>query len=527
MVKLRLPSFIDILVKKKERSKIRFINKGYKKLRSKNQLDLIFHLRNVLSETSLHNTGLSKILNNNNFDIELSTRQYLTVRILGLSFNKEVLCSIGKSKSLSHPLPIEWQRALIAEKVKVNHFTCTLLWFSYVFLLWGYGVLKGFKSILYLLKKHPKLSNVAHFYSLSENNIPFNTESVTIINWYLQWVNRSKLVDNICHSVASIKFFQSNGLSFFYSDGLPIIVGVRILYFILIWLYLTLHGFLSIFFRPYSSLMLSEALDLARVQLAKKPELAVDCLFNNSSPIYRPLWTYLAQKKGSRVIFYFYSTNNENFNVGKGEPIQGPWHMISWSYYLVWDNYQASFIKRFDRHNSIVEETGPIWFSSNLEKSPVIIEKFIAVFDVTPNRMSRYLTLGDPIDFYTFGITNKFLNDIYSVLENSNLLMLHKRKRKNQYAHKRYIHNFIKLSKQLNYIEAHLGLNPLYLIKKSEACISMPFTSTALIARSEGKPSIYYDSSGMIQKDDKAAHGIPILSDIEELKEWVNSIKNG
>jgi len=36
-----------------------------------------------------------------------------------------------------------------------------------------------------------------------------------------------------------------------------------------------------------------------------------------------------------------------------------------------------------------------------------------------------------------------------------------------------------------------------------------------------GKPSIYYDPSGLLQHDDRAAHGIPILSTSDELDAWL------
>ena len=52
----------------------------------------------------------------------------------------------------------------------------------------------------------------------------------------------------------------------------------------------------------------------------------------------------------------------------------------------------------------------------------------------------------------------------------------------------------------------------------------MPFTSTALIAKHEGRPSVYYDPSGIVQAGDRAAHGIPILVGIDELQEWVKGI---
>ena len=64
------------------------------------------------------------------------------------------------------------------------------------------------------------------------------------------------------------------------------------------------------------------------------------------------------------------------------------------------------------------------------------------------------------------------------------------------------------------------------LIAQCEVVISMPFTSTALIGREMGKPSIYYFPNDLIQKDDRAAHGIPIIIGRVELYKWVSSALN-
>jgi polysaccharide biosynthesis PFTS motif protein len=104
--------------------------------------------------------------------------------------------------------------------------------------------------------------------------------------------------------------------------------------------------------------------------------------------------------------------------------------------------------------------------------------------------------------------------------------MAHKIKRKNESTHKGYLQSIKKLKEQSNYIEINVNSDATTVVKHTKACISMPFTSTALIAKYEGKPSIYYDPSGIIQKNDRAAHGIPVLSNIDELEEWVKSIGN-
>ena len=35
-----------------------------------------------------------------------------------------------------------------------------------------------------------------------------------------------------------------------------------------------------------------------------------------------------------------------------------------------------------------------------------------------------------------------------------------------------------------------------------------------------GKTSIYYDPTGKLQKDDRAAHGIILISEKKELEQW-------
>ena len=61
-------------------------------------------------------------------------------------------------------------------------------------------------------------------------------------------------------------------------------------------------------------------------------------------------------------------------------------------------------------------------------------------------------------------------------------------------------------------------------VESCDAVISMPFTSTALLGRELGKPSVYYDPTGVVQKDDRAAHGIEVLSGPQELQTWVSSV---
>jgi polysaccharide biosynthesis PFTS motif protein len=62
------------------------------------------------------------------------------------------------------------------------------------------------------------------------------------------------------------------------------------------------------------------------------------------------------------------------------------------------------------------------------------------------------------------------------------------------------------------------------IINNAKAVISMPFTSTALVGKHLGKPSIFYDPSGLVFKDDPAAHGIMIINNKADLVEWLSKL---
>jgi polysaccharide biosynthesis PFTS motif protein len=106
-----------------------------------------------------------------------------------------------------------------------------------------------------------------------------------------------------------------------------------------------------------------------------KYSLAVEYLFHNSGWIYRPLWTYDAEKFGSKIIFYFYSTNCESFKVSdKDQAIPYGWMAMSWPCYLVWDVWQSDFIKRAIGDEAKIIIVGSIWFTSSPEVVPLKIK---------------------------------------------------------------------------------------------------------------------------------------------------------
>ena len=514
---------ITTLVNKRHRSKIKIASKGYEKLKSKGDLELLLRLKDTLTKTKLNDADLlRKVICYDDFDVELSVRQYLTTRVLGLSFNKSILCSVGSGRSLSHPLPKKWRVVLIENGISINNFGCAVLWHMHGFLSWGRGFLKGLLSIYSLLKKQPHLGKYAYFDLLSSNNVSTDINSHNIVNWYLQWKNRNTEINSICHSVDGILNFKLDDIDIIQTDVLPKLKKFQLLQYVGFFTYTVIYSFVWLFFRPSYGFLMEEVLKLKIVDLANDVDLARDYLFHCSFALFRPLWTYLAEAKGSRILLYHYSTNDAVFKTKDGYPLQDSWHLMSWSHHLVWNESQADFIKGLCQNSMVTEEVGPIWFSSSGEKIEARSNS-IAVFDVTPFKYDFYILLGLTNEYYVYNTSSKFLSDIYHVLSNQNISMLHKMKRKSKFSDDMYLRKISQLSEKVNYTSIDPGLDALNIIQQTKACISMPFTSTALIAKHEGKPSVYYDPSGNIQKDDMAAHGIQVINNLYELEEWVKT----
>ena len=132
-------------------------------------------------------------------------------------------------------------------------------------------------------------------------------------------------------------------------------------------------------------------------------------------------------------------------------------------------------------------------------------------------------------EFYTPTVANPFLLHVSNATRRHGVLMLWKRKRNvGSIAHPLYrrLADELVESSHVMLVEPDISANRV--IEASFAVISMPFTSTALIAREMGKPSIYYDPDGLLQRDDRAAHGIPILLGVDELEVWLSAqVGNG
>lgn len=515
--------------------------RGYLFLKESNQLSLITEVKEALTNTHLSdvNTHSSTVIFGAGLKYsELIVRQYLLVRVAGVNLNKSLLYALGKLGSeVIHPLPPGWRKIIEHHGFKVAKIRSVLAWNGFVMMMLAYGIasivihtLKNIKAVL-LLSYHP-LGLYAYFESLVAGNLPQPCEdgrNHDIVTWYYQWSGRVLELDTLCHSVKDItpRTVENIPVISIPSAILPLTRLSTIIRYIGWGIEASTIAIVDLFRgRWWNTLLLSEAAKTAQMRMQDPEKMARDYLFHNSAWIYRPLWTYEAEKHGSRITFYFYSTNCESFKRPNGYPIQAnSWQTMNWPHFLVWDEYQADFVRRAVGKSAIISVVGPIWFHTSLKEMQPLFPRSVAVFDVQPHRDSRYQILGTEQEYYTPKTTNQFILDIYQLLSENNIYMVHKRKRNiGNLLHKSYASLIEKLRKSNNYISEDPDIGAINVIEKCKAVISMPFTSTALLGKALGKPSIYYDPHGIVQKDDRAAHGIPIVSGADELKRWFLSV---
>ena len=416
----------------------------------------------------------------------------------------------------------------------VDHFRSSLLWRFYVLGALLYGVAKicniTFAGISSVSDSPLKYKKYVYFASLGLGNLPQNIDgyiSYDIVSWYFRWAGRVRDIYAIHHSVINASPVMVGDVAVVpQCHTLPSMTGCKTIIKYAIWgLGASVISALDCLRgRWWHGLLLNQAALSGQIRYLSVDSLASEYLYNISGLIYRPLWTYEAEQLGSKITFYFYSTNCEGFKTSSDyPPLAYGWKAMNWPHYFVWDEYQADFLRRAVGGHANVSVVGPIWFQSSAEQLPKINQPSVAVFDITPHRNSRYVKLGLDLEFYTPAVTNPFLEHVINATRQYNFDMLWKRKRNiGRIAHPFYRHLADQLANNSHVMLVDPEISAFRVIESSVAVISMPLTSTALIAKEMGNPSIYYDPSGLLQKDDRVAHGIAILSTRDELATWLS-----
>jgi len=271
-------------------------------------------------------------------------------------------------------------------------------------------------------------------------------------------------------------------------------------------------------------LNLNEVLEFNRVLCYRKKIFVDEVYFNCSLGATKPLWAYAAEKIGVENYLLFYATFTSPRFEDNQVQLSGEWRLATWKNYIVPDQFLKSELQ------SVIPENdqkfyifGLAWWVDCKETIPEEQKLTVVIFDNAPRKSIYSFALLAINGFQSHNYQEKFLSDILKVYENLDCLILYKSKRSSDDF--RYNHFLAKIKSEnpVKFRVISEELAPVKLIKNSDIVISRAGSSTALAAKLDGKKSIIYDPTGIVNSNDPSYRGIPIIQNRRALKIFIQT----
>jgi polysaccharide biosynthesis PFTS motif protein len=525
---------------RRKRAELRRLLRGYGRMVGEEGIGHLRGLRNGLVDVAIGRIGQvsTGFFGAGAGSAERIVRQFLLERYAGPMLNHAILRSRGDARRpIAHAMPGPWREYLRESGLRVDDVRSSLAW--------QLAVLKRLANGIYWLVRlavrngapgKPLPHRYAYFDGLKASNLPqcaAPSQSYDICSCYLRWGGRRERVETVCHGVEGATAPAVDGVAIRYlPPPFELPAGPRKSLRLLAWGAGAIARATASLLRGHwwYALLLAEAVKARAVRICAPETLAAEYLFHSSGTIYRPMWTYEAERHGACVSLYFYSTYDQP-KLATGYQSQSfEWGPANWPLYVVWDACQADMLRNDLGAAANIEQAGPIYFTDSAAPLPEIPARAVAVFDVQPHRKSAHFgiaTMSEHLAAHP-DVHLRFLEDVRQAIDRFGGTMVLKAKRDiGRRGEKRYRAPVDRISGMRGVCIVDPDISAMRVSAACVAGVSFPFTSTALYLRALGLPSAYYDPSGWIQKDDRGAHGIPILSGRAELWQWLESVARG
>jgi len=503
--------------------------RGYNFLSKNDNLEFIARVKNSMANSPISKTDLNALFSNPE---SICLHQFLVYRLLNTEFNKALQSAlVHPKKEIFYPLPHNWRLILSEEGIKSNTTYNSFLWHLFQFKWYLFGVATLLIECWRMIKplRLPK-GDYVYFENLTKNNLPPKkgwSSQNNIIEWFLARPEAKKII-SIRHSAKGVSSFVFKNKNIdCVATALPPVSGFISSIKFVFW---GIQYSARAIFSRKKRLLFRELIFEQQISLIPYEKLAKAYYFHNSGHLLRPLWTYSAQERGVGIYFYFYSTNIYSLDIkGKTFLQDHQWQIVSWPNYLAWNETQKRFLEKTTLTKKDIEIVGIIPFSSN--NKSLIQENSsntIIVFDVQPMRTSVYQSLGIGYEYYTSKNGSDFLIHIDQIAKELKLKVIFKRKRKAPNVDKKYLETVKKLFLTGRWVEINPDTDAHSVCGKFKAIasISTPFTSTAIASSFFKIPTVYYDVTAELKEKNSGYNKIKMITTKQELKEWLNILKN-
>jgi hypothetical protein len=447
---------------------------------------------------------------------------------------KAANCKIS-AKKIKHPLPWRWQPVFIESNFPVSRIASHLLWKVS-------NLKKAFESILKVLNQIRKIVFTTHSpYMVPEDKFLVCTsfaggkilsrleqDGFTFGNWLgLRPEFADKDMYIFPHEIASRnrKRLETGYSANFSESCIPVNKRPDILkdFFVLL-----VHGFFrTLSGKPEFLSLCHEITTTMVVDVLPLKQLPHAFFFTESDGVIRPLWTYCAERRGSKVIHLFFSNCDTPTLPEEASSNFLIYESATWQNYWCVDDFQIKeLMSRTGLSHNSFNLVGHPWRGDSKLDLPQEKLSRIAIFDYEVKVGNFGFGTINDVGYFDERKDLRFLNDLVYVAQRLNVVLLHKPKRNLPIEERtpRYASLLQELINHPNYQRIDAEVSPHQLIMEADLVISVPITSTALIAKNLGKPSIYYDSIGKLDSSDPVLRNIELIQNPKDLQEKIRLI---
>lgn len=509
-----------------------FINKGSVKFYKLNENlilnKILYEISNVKAFTkkiNYDNFFFKFIYDNKNLDLELITRQIILHKLLNVKIvSKLVFFNYYFFNFFFLCVPNNYQR-FFKRQLNLNSFLSSILFIFFLF----YQLLRGLIIFLRILfSKHKKMfENSLFLYGFPDASTNLEKNN-NFINWLIK--NNSSNEKTVYYSsnskIENKNLSDHNIISKSHSE---IFVNIKLskkIYFLLWFIFLFFYSILSCFFlRWWHLFLLPETVKFRYISFINSNHIPNKFLFTLSDLVYKPMWSYSLEKNQKTTILVNYGPSISGVNY-KDKLIHYPGFITqSWNTRYEYSIEYIKYLKNIlikDFKFTLFKEID--WLGSDISFKTISKKKIITVFDSTPfNKLEKLLRLY----FNELGDENfsiKFLKDIIEVCEELDYYLIIKPKKLSD---NEISNNYMKFLEQLSKSKNISVINeaaPKQFFDISNAVISFPFTSTAVLAKNHNKKICFYKPSIIAKQDSIQNLGITTIYNKLQLKSWLNNI---
>jgi len=478
-----------------------------------------------------------------NHEIELAFIQKKISYLFNSRMYTEIIEATRCNRKCRLIIPPKWNIYFKSQSIQVNPFLSSFKWLIFISLVVIKSVVSGMYSIVkrenYGLNEFIATQKLLGIKTVLLNpKFPigdkFNGEpALDFGNWYskltpidskISFINfelpyNEKEISYYGKSITCKSFKRFDfGISFYSKINLSIYAAILLFRGIL----KSLQGNLATL-TCYNELILSK-----RLSFVPSNELPEKVLFSDNHGILMPIWVNQLAKSQVLIEYIFFSSYDSPSIHENEDPRQDFWKLNSWPKMICVDEFQAEFMKKnLVYENQVVEVGGFPYFSDNNDKLPASNSFTISVFDFEPGVNTIGVSTISECGYNNHAVNANFLSEIYKIAKELNLLILHKPKRRSHIDSRPNKYKAFIDSLDSNYYQSVAPeVSPARLITETNCSISMPITTTGVLANSYGRKAIYFDPLGEVSKEDAALRGVVLASNSVELTDLLKNMKN-